>query len=56
MNPYNDDVLYDFPMPYNGIVPVTTVVPGGTAPAVDRRKHNQNMAAVLTTLEYYDES
>jgi hypothetical protein len=56
VNPYNDDVPYDFPMPYNGISPTPETPTGGGSPgAIDRRKKQYNMAAIYTALEYYDD-
>jgi hypothetical protein len=52
MNPYNDDVLYDFPMPYNGVIP-PVIEQGGGHPGEGRRKkkNSNNIAAILGALD-----
>lgn len=56
MTPYNEDVLYNFPMPYNGIVIVSEPVGGGRQETGPRRKRVQNQAIALATMElFFDE-
>jgi hypothetical protein len=57
MNSYNDSVFYNYPpMPYNGFYPRPEHEGGTHADDGGRRKKNQNMAAILAALEYYDDS
>jgi hypothetical protein len=53
MNPYNENVLYDFPMPYNG-VGITPPDHGGGHPGKEERRDRRNdMAIIWGTLDIF---
>ncbi len=54
MNPYNDNLPYDYMMPYNGIVtpqPVTEGPAGGGGNFTRAGRRNENSAAVSAILK-----
>ena len=60
MNPYDDAVLYDFPMPYNGVIPPPAPAQvGGGGGAMDSgeelRRRRRNMALAYAIYELLDD-
>jgi hypothetical protein len=53
MNPYNDNVPYDYPMPYNGVGPTPPIDHGGGQPGGGRRKkkNSNDIAVILGVLD-----